>query len=144
MSARCFPTMFEKFCKAFPVKSIQRIGERMEVQEPPYPGAESWPVDYLLSACWLMRPELLRTVGFLDEKIFYAPEDTDYCMRVWKAGWKAAYCPSAEIIHEYQRLSKKKLFSRMNWEHLKGLAYMFMKHRYLFTAPKLRQKAGRN
>ena len=143
MSARCFPTLLEKLCKAVPVKSIQRIGERMEVQNPPSPDAVSWPVDYLLSACWLMRPEMLQRVGFLDEKIFYAPEDTDYCIRVWQAGWQIAYCPQAVIIHEYQRISKKKFFSRMNWEHLKGLAYMFMKHRYLFSAKKLKSSFRR-
>lgn len=139
MSARCFPTLLEKIYKAVPLRRIQRIDEQMEIQRPPYPDAESYPVDYLLSACWVIRPEVIAKAGMLDEKIFYAPEDAEYCIRVWKSGYQCAFCPSAKIIHEYQRISKKKLFSRVNWEHIKGLAYMFMKHGYLFRAEKIRR-----
>jgi GT2 family glycosyltransferase len=141
MSARAFPTALEKLYKAVPVKSVQKKGEALEVQEPPRPGMTSYPVDYLMSACWLLRPEVFSSAGLLDEKIFYAPEDAEYCIRVWKAGWQVAFCPNARIIHEWQRLSKKKLISRINWEHIKGLAHMFIKHRYLFSAKKLRNKS---
>lgn len=139
MSARCFPTAAEKFCKAVPIRSLQRKGEEMEIQRPPAPDAVSFPVDYLMSACWLIRPEVLNAAGLLDEKIFYAPEDAEYCIRVWKSGFQVAFCPGAQIVHEWQRLSKKKLISRMNWEHLKGLGYMFRKHHYFFTTDKLKQ-----
>ena len=139
MSARCFPTLLEKFYKAVPVKSLQRRGELMEIQRPPYPDAISYSVDYLMSACWLVRPEVFEKTGFLDEKIFYAPEDAEYCIRVWKAGYQVAFCPGAKIVHEWQRISKKKLISRMNWEHIKGLIYMFRRHNYLFTTDKLKK-----
>lgn len=143
MSARCFPTLQEKICKGVPVKWLQKKGEEMEVQRPPAPEAVSYPVDYLMSACWLIRPEVLKKAGLLDEKIFYAPEDAEYCIRVWKAGYQVAFCPGAQIIHEWQRLSKKKLFSKMNWEHIKGLGYMFRKHHYLFTTKKMKKSFGK-
>lgn len=139
MSARCFPTVLEKFYKAVPIKSLQKRGELMEIQRPPHPDAVSYPVDYLMSACWLVRPEVFRKAGLLDEKIFYAPEDAEYCIRVWKAGYQVAFCPCVKIIHEWQRLSKKKMISRMNWEHIKGLAHMFRRHRYLFTTVRLKK-----
>lgn len=139
MSARAFPTALEKLYKACPVKSVQAKGERMEKQEPSSPNAASYPVDYLMSACWLVRPEVFEKAGLLDEKIFYAPEDAEFCIRTWKIGYKVAFCPKAKIIHEWQRLSKKKLISRMNWEHLKGLGHMFRRHRYLFSAENLRK-----
>lgn len=139
-SARCFPTLTEKACKAIPLPWFQAKGEAMERRMPGDEGAESLPVDYLQSACWLMRPELLERAGYLDEHIFYAPEDAEYCVRVWKSGYQVAYCPKAVIVHEWQRLSRKKYFSRLNWEHIKGLAYMFRKHHYLFQTGKLRQR----
>lgn len=139
MSARCFPTALEKLYKAFPAESVQKKGEAMEKQEPPRPGMASWPVDYLMSACWLVRPDVFEKAGLLDEKIFYAPEDAEFCIRVWKSGSQVAFCPGAQIIHEWQRLSKKKLVSRMNWEHIKGLGHMFRRHRYLFKTDKLRR-----
>lgn len=139
MSARCFPTVMEKIYKAVPIKSIQKKGETMEVQLPSEPNAESFPVDYLMSACWLIKPEVFKNAGLLDEKIFYAPEDAEFCIRVWKAGYQVAFCPKAKIIHEWQRISKKKLISRMNWVHIKGLVYMFKKHHYLFNANELKK-----
>lgn len=141
MSARAFPTALEKLYKACPIESVQRKGEAMEKQEPPSPGAASYPVDYLMSACWLVRPEVFDKAGLLDEKIFYAPEDAEYCIRVWKAGYQVAFCPRARIIHEWQRLSKRRLISRINWEHLKGLGYMFRKHRYFVSADTIRRNA---
>ena len=140
MSARAFPTALEKLYKAIPIKSVQKKGEALETQKPKCAGMTSYPVDYLMSACWLVRPEVFRKAGLLDEKIFYAPEDAEYCIRVWKSGWQVAFCPDARIIHEWQRLSKKKLISRINFEHIKGLIHMFIKHRYLFSARKLRNK----
>ena len=138
ISARSFPTVLEKICKGIPIKRVQKIGEQMEVQYTNKKDKSSYPVDYLMSACWLIRPEALFKTGYLDEKIFYAPEDAEYCIRMWKSGYKVAFCPKAEIIHEWQRLSKKKLFSKINWEHIKGLVYMFRKHHYFFTTKRLK------
>ena len=138
MSARAFPTALEKIYKAFPFKSIQSKGEELEKQLPPDECMDSYPVDYLMSACWLIKPEVQKKVGLLDEKIFYAPEDAEYCIRIWKSGYQVAYCHTAEIIHEWQRLSKKKLISKMNFEHIKGLIYMFNKHHYFISTKKLK------
>lgn len=138
ISGRCFPTVTEKFCKVVPIKRIQAIGEAKEevVSREILTGA--YPVDYLMSACWMIPNKVIEKVGLLDEKIFYAPEDVEYCIRVWKNGYKVVYYPEAQIIHEWQRLSKKKLISKMNWEHIKGLAYMFKKHHYLFSSEKMK------
>lgn len=139
MSARAFPTLLEKVYKAIPIESLQKKGEKMEMQNAPKEAQDSYPVDYLMSACWLIKKEVIEKVGLLDEKIFYAPEDAEYCIRVWKKGYKVAYCPNVSIIHEWQRLSKKKFISKINLEHVKGLVYMFIKHRYLFTTAKLKR-----
>ena len=138
-SARAFPTLTEKLCKAVPLSGFQRRGEALEKAGVVDSGTTSGPVDYLQSACWLFRPQLLENAGYLDEHIFYAPEDAEYCIRVWKSGYQVAYCPETTIIHEWQRLSRKKYFSRLNWEHIRGLAHMFRKHGYLLSAERLRK-----
>jgi hypothetical protein len=53
---------------------------------------------------------------------------------VHQAGLRVAYCADAAIIHDYQRISQKKIFSIMNMKHFLGLAYYFKKYRYLFNA----------
>lgn len=132
-SGRNIPTLPEKLLKAIPLKSIQKLGERLETPATKS-GLGPYEVGYLMSACWLMRHEMLEQVGLLDEKIFYAPEDAEYCIRVWKSGYKVVYCPQASIRHIWQRISRKKFISRINWEHVKGLVYMFSKHNCWFTS----------
>lgn len=129
-SGRKFPTVKLKFYKAFPIKSFEEKGEKLESYDFSEE-KEFYEVDYLMGACWLMRKEIIKKVGMFDEKIFYAPEDVDYCARVWQAGYKVVFCKDVQIIHEWQRISKKKLISKMNWEHIKGLAYFFKKYGYI-------------
>lgn len=130
-SGRQIPTLTEKLLKVLPVKSLQEKGTAQEASIPEE-GTGSIDVGYLMSACWMMRSDLFTQIGMLDEKIFYAPEDVDFCIRVWKAGMRVQYCYDADILHHWQRLSRKKLFSKHNFEHMKGLAYLFCKHKYLF------------
>jgi len=81
-------------------------------------------------------------VGLLDEKIFYSPEDVDYCIRVWKAGFDIRYLPKYEIIHDAQEISRAKGI-RINFftlSHIKGLLYLFLKHRYLFSGKKFSKR----
>ena len=47
----------------------------------------------------LVKKEVFRTVGFFDEHYFFYFEDTDFCLRAKKMGFKLFYQPSAEIIH---------------------------------------------
>jgi len=46
----------------------------------------------------MIRREVIRQVGDLDDRLFYHI-DADYCRRIWDAGWKVYYLPSASIIH---------------------------------------------
>lgn len=69
----------------------------------------------------------------LDEYIFYGTEDIGFCLRIWQAGYKVVYNPEAIIIHDEQGITKRKLLSRISWEHTKGLVYFFWKHKYLFS-----------
>ena len=138
-SGRQIPTVTEKLLKVLPVKSLQAKGTAQEATIPE-DGTGSVDVGYLMSACWMMRSDLFAQVGLLDEKIFYAPEDVDFCIRVWKAGMRVQYCYDADILHHWQRLSRKKLFSKHNFEHMKGLVYLFWKHKYLFHTTKIQHK----
>ncbi len=86
-------------------------------------------VDYVIGANQLIRTAALREIGLLDERIFYGPEDIDFCLRMWLGGWQVWYIPQAKIIHHCARLTKRNPFSRLALLHFKGLAYFFRKHR---------------
>lgn len=135
-SGRNLPTLGIKIGKVFPIKRIQEAAAKCEIPNTPIvDGLQDVP--YLLSACWLMPKKTLEVVGLLDEAIFYAPEDVDYCVRCWNKKLRVVLCWNAMILHDYQRLSHKKLFSKTNYEHLKGLAYYFRKYNYLFNADRV-------
>lgn len=135
LSGRNLPTLGIKLRKACPIAAVQRKGESMEVPTSAREGGLQ-DVGYLLSACWVMPRRVLDDVGLLDERIFYAPEDVDFCVRCRACGYRVVQCHEAEIVHEYTRLSKKKIISKTNIEHVKGLAYYFKKHRYLLDPEK--------
>ena len=92
-------------------------------------GEEPFEVEYVIGACQVIRREVVQEIGLLDNRIFYGPEDADYCLRAHRAGWKVFYLPQFAFRHDYQRMTNKCLFSRMSWLHLRALLYFFRKHR---------------
>lgn len=87
-------------------------------------------VDYLIGACQFIRKDALDQIGFYDDKIFYGPEDIDFCLRMWRAGWKVMYYPFTRIIHHEQRITKQNYFSVLSLKHLKGIFYIFKKYNW--------------
>lgn len=123
---RKFPSWKIKLCKACPIRKIQKNGEYLEN----YTNVtDEFECDYLISACWMMKYNTYKKIGELDERIFYSPEDVEYCMRIRKEGYKIVHLRKAEIIHFYQRISKKKLLSKANLTHLYGIHYVLKKYK---------------
>lgn len=85
-------------------------------------------VEYVIGACQMFRRTMLSEVGYLDEKIFYGPEDADFCLRICRNGYKIVCLPAYHIIHHYNRISNRKIFSKFSYLHLKGLLYFYFKH----------------
>lgn len=139
-SARPFPTLCEK------LRSVVswRRGQRTTSTAVAVGRGEGAPyeADYLMSACWMVRTEVFDRIGGFDEKIYYAPEDAEFCLRVWRSGYRVGYCPGVSIVHEWQRLSRRSFFSRMNFEHVCGLAHLFAKYRYVFSRKGLRSASS--
>lgn len=65
----------------------------------------AWPRDEereveVISGCYLLvRQEILKTIGVLDQQFFFFGEETDWCKRIREAGWKLAFAPVGQIIH---------------------------------------------
>ena len=86
-------------------------------------------VDYLIGACQFIRREVIDKIGYYDTAIFYGPEDIDYCLRIWRAGWKVIYYPFTKIVHHEQRITKRKILSDISLKHLKGIFYLYYKYK---------------
>ena len=130
-SVKRFPTAVDKMVRVINI-GLRSKGVSSDMYED-FPWNETRPVDTAISACWVFRRDLLESVGYLDERIFYSPEDVDYCLRTWKAGKEVIFYPDIRITHHTQQISHKKPFSKLAFSHLMGLIYYFMKHRYLLS-----------
>ena len=97
-------------------------------------------VDYAISAFWIMKKCVLDKTGLLDEKIFYAPEDVDFCLRIWKAGYGIIYNPFVAVVHHTQEISRGWKINAALLNHIKGLLYYFKKHHYFIKAPSIKKR----
>ncbi|MEK7572915.1 MAG: glycosyltransferase family 2 protein [Patescibacteria group bacterium] len=52
-----------------------------------------------LGAFMIIRKDVIRKIGYLDERFFIYCEDTDYCIRTIKAGWDIYYYPKIAVKH---------------------------------------------
>jgi GT2 family glycosyltransferase len=125
-SVKKYPTFLVKLSKM--LKIILKTKQKDYDFYADFPFKVDTCVDTAISACWFFRRDLLKSVGYLDEKIFYSPEDVDYCLRVNKAGLKVKYKPSVSVRHFTQQVSHKAPFSKISLSHFAGLVYYFYKH----------------
>ena len=61
--------------------------------------------DYVTGAAILVKPEVIKKVGLFDENFFLYYEDSDFCIRAKKAGFKIFYIPSAIVYHDNAKSS---------------------------------------
>ena len=56
-------------------------------------------IDWVSGSAMMVKKEVFEKIGLLDEKFFFYFEDTDFCLRAKRAGFKIYYQPKAKIIH---------------------------------------------
>lgn len=57
-------------------------------------------VDCITGAFFLVRRDVIQSVGLLDEEYFMYGEDIDWAYRIRKAGWKIMFNPTVSILHK--------------------------------------------
>jgi GT2 family glycosyltransferase len=57
------------------------------------------PCTYVVGACFLVKRKLIDDIGLFDEGFFFAYDETDYCLRAWKAGRKVVCNTQASVVH---------------------------------------------
>ncbi len=85
-------------------------------------------VDSVIGACMMVREEAMEEVGIFDEDYFIFLEETDWCFRMHKNGWKVYHVPDARVIH-LSGYSKRKSPWESQIEYYKSLYMFFRKNR---------------
>ena len=74
----------------------------------------------MLGACQLFTAEAQAAAREIDPRMFFGPDDADWCFGIRTAGLSVVYHPAATVIHRYRRTSRERQFSRIAFEHLRA------------------------
>jgi len=89
------------------------------------------PVGWLNAHFLIVRAEVIKEVGVLDEYFYTFQCEADWCLRIRRAGWQVAYVPEFEIMHiggAHSVASSVKSYSNLIRGHINR--YYFMRKHY--------------
>ncbi len=91
-------------------------------------------VDSVIGAAMFVRRSDFESLGGLDERYFFFLEETDFCVRAWKADRRVVLMPDASVVHLQGRTVRKSWIagrieynislSKFIRKHHSGLYYM--------------------
>lgn len=92
-----FPSPASELIRGAETAPITQLLKRYDVplKMPPEPEQIGW----ASFACILLRADMIRDVGNMDEGYFLYFEDVEYCWRAKHRGWSIAYVPNAHVVH---------------------------------------------
>jgi N-acetylglucosaminyl-diphospho-decaprenol L-rhamnosyltransferase len=79
-------------------------------------------VEYVLGACQLFTERAQAAAVEVDPRMFFGPDDADWCFSIRRAGMRIVYHPGATVVHAYRRSSAQRPFSRVALEQLRAFA----------------------
>jgi len=83
-------------------------------------------VDYVTGAAFAVRRDVLDHVGLMDERFFPGYyEDTDFCLRARKAGFRIQYVPDAVVIHHVSASTRQHWVRRRFYYYRNRLLFLF-------------------
>jgi len=124
-SVRGFPTIWRLATEYF---FLRKLAPRSNALNAFYAGGfdhdEVREAEFVMGACMLVRRSAIGEVGGLDESFFLFSEETDWCYRFRRAGWKVLFFPGAECVH----VGGASHGGRMFRENLRGHLRFLAKH----------------
>jgi GT2 family glycosyltransferase len=86
------------------------------------------PVQHAPACCLLIRENVFRRIGVMDDRYFAYVEDTDFCYRAMRAGLTITYLPEARMLHKAHSLTGG-LFSPFMMRYTtRNRTYFMLKH----------------
>jgi len=126
MSCYRFPSPARAFFESFLLTAAMP-------NHPVFGDYRAWPHDserdvgFVIGACIFVRRSAAEVVGFFDESFFLYAEETDWCMRFRRAGWRVLFTPDARVVH-VNRGSGERQSDRTFCEFRRGQERLFRKH----------------
>jgi N-acetylglucosaminyl-diphospho-decaprenol L-rhamnosyltransferase len=135
-SVRGYPTLWRLATEYF---FIRKLAPRSTALNAFYAGGfdhdEVRDAEFLMGACLLVRRVAIDAVGPADEDYFLFSEETDWCFRFRRAGWRVLFYPGAEVTHVGGGSHGGSMFR----EQIRGHLIFLAKHRGLREADRARR-----
>jgi len=96
-SAFRFPTPLSEFEASLKLGIVTRLLEHWVVAPPVVD--EACETDWVAGASMIIRREVFRDIGLLDEGYYTYFEDVDFCFNAREAGWSIWYVPDSRVVH---------------------------------------------
>lgn len=75
---------------------------------------------YMTGCAFLIKTKVIKEIGLLCEDFFLYYEDTDWSLRVKKAGYKIIYVPAAKIYHKVSRTASALGNPTIHYYHIRN------------------------
>lgn len=89
---------------------------------------ESFPVYSIKGMCMMIPRKVIEEVGLFDSDFWCYFEETDFCHRLWLAGYECWYYPKSHIYHFLGGTSKKKKPSFIQFHSFKNRLCSYLKN----------------
>lgn len=76
---------------------ISRLLQRYDIAVPTPPNPDL--IEWASFACILVKGDMVRTIGLMDQGYFLYFEDAEYALRATRAGYSTVYDPTARVVH---------------------------------------------
>jgi GT2 family glycosyltransferase len=97
VSAFRFHGLLSEFENGIRLGLVTRLLSKFVVGQP-VPQSEC-ATDWVAGASMMVRSEVFRDVGLLDEKFFMYFEEVDFCRAARRKGWPCWYVPASRVVH---------------------------------------------
>jgi N-acetylglucosaminyl-diphospho-decaprenol L-rhamnosyltransferase len=94
-----FPTLWSELEQGLRFGPVSRLLSRYRVARE-MPQDRPAAVDWVAGASMIVRREVWRDAGLMDEGYFLYFEETDFCLQARRAGWPCWYVPASRVMHE--------------------------------------------
>ncbi len=133
LSCRRYPSIQNLFLQLVGVDRLTSRSYFQECYERASDAKSAVDVDTISGCAMFVRRSALRNVGLLDESFFFFGEETDWCLRFRRSGWRVAYAKTGDITH----LGGKSA-SKLNYQRelmlTSALVMLHRKHGGIFAA----------
>lgn len=87
---------------------------------------------YMTGCSFLIKSEVVRKIGGLDERFFLYYEDTDWSLSTKEVGYKIVYAPSSKVYHKVSRTASQIGDPIIHYYHIRNALLLSQKHAPFF------------